>query len=391
MARRGSGPTLRLVSKPFVRRARPSRRDLLLAAGFLAVSLAQVLLEPIAARPVGVLVAVWATVPLVWRRVYPAAAALTGSAAWTIPTPDGFLLFGYVIAGLLYFSVGAHVRELWRFLLVTGVGTTLAVVMTLLGPEVPPVAIGSALAVAGPAAAGRLVAHQRQQTARLAELTAELVHERAAAERAAAAEERARIARELHDVIGHEVTVIALQADAATAALAKAPERAAAPIAAIRESAAQALGEMRRVVGLLRAAEDDDDLHPQPGLADLPALVERARTAGAAIELSFEPPAVAPPQSLQVAVYRIVQEALTNARRHAPGSTVRVRVAADPGALCVEVVSRGGRRGAGSEGGHGLVGMRERVRLHGGRLDAGPTADGFAVTARLPLVLEAAP
>ena len=117
------------------------------------------------------------------------------------------------------------------------------------------------------------------QTALLEELTARLVQERATAERAAVAEERARIARELHDVIGHEVTVIALQADAAAAALARAPERAAAPVEAIRRSAAEALTEMRRVVGMLRAAEEED-LRPQPGLDDVAELVEHARAAG---------------------------------------------------------------------------------------------------------------
>ena len=151
---------------------------------------------------------------------------------------------------------------------VCAVATAVGVVMTLLGPEPEPAALGAALVVIGPAATGRLVAHQRRQTALLEELTGRLVQERATAERAAVAEERARIARELHDVIGHEVTVIALQADAAAAALVKAPERAAAPVEAIRRSAAEALAEMRRVVGMLRAAEEED-LRPQPGLTDV--------------------------------------------------------------------------------------------------------------------------
>ncbi|MFD2091282.1 sensor histidine kinase [Blastococcus deserti] len=373
------------------RPALPIWSDVVLAAGFLAVSLAQVAVAPIAGPVASVVVALGSTVPLAWRRTAPATAALAGTAVWIVPTPHGYLLLGYVIAGVLYYSVGAYVPELWRVVVVSGVGVAVGVVLTLLGPEIWQAAIGSALVVAGPAAAGRLVAHQRAQNARLRELTGQLVQERAAAERAAAAEERARIARELHDVIGHEVTVIALQADAAAAALARAPERAAAPVAAIRRSAAEALSEMRRVVGMLRTAGEDDDLRPQPGLADLPALVERARSAGTDVELAFRPPAAAVPQSLQVAVYRIVQESLTNARRHAPGSAVRVRVDADADALCVEVLSTGGGAGPGPGGGHGLAGMRERVRTLGGRLDAGPTADGFVVTARLPLALRTTP
>ncbi|MGY1808456.1 sensor histidine kinase [Blastococcus sp. SYSU D00669] len=370
----------------------PPRADVLVAAAFLAASLAQVAIAPIASPAVSVLVAFAITVPLAWRRVQPAAAALVVTAAWTIPTPGGYLLLGYVIAGLLFFSLALYDLNTWRVVLVTAVSLTVSVVVTLLGPEIWQAAIGAALAIAGPAVAGRLVAHDRAQNARLRELTAELVRERDAAERVAAAEERTRIARELHDVIGHEITVIALQADAAAAALARAPERAAVPIDRIRATAARTLTEMRRVVGLLRdPADDDEDLRPQPGLADLPTLVEDARAGGADVELLLGLPAAAPPPSLQLTVFRIVQEALTNARRHAPGAPVRVRVETGPEGLCVEVRNRTGRTAGEPGGGHGLVGMRERARMHGGSVDARPTADGFVVRARLPLVLEAAP
>lgn len=381
-------PTLPPMEPARHRGWRPLWSDVVLAAGFLAVALAQLAVEPIT-RPaaLSLLVALGSTLPLAWRRTAPATAAVAGTAVWLVPT-DGYLFLGYVMAGILFYSVGAYVPQLWRALVISGFGAGLAVVLTLLGPEIPPVAIGSALVVLGPALAGRLVAHQRAQTARLRRLSEELVHERAAAERAAVAEERARIARDLHDVVGHEVTVIALQTDAAASALARAPERAAAPVAAIRESAAQALAEMRRVVGLLRDADEDVDLRPQPGLADVPALVERSRATGDDVELAFRPPSVALPRSLQVAVYRVVQEALTNARRHAPGSAVRVRVESDRETLCVTVTSTGGGAGRTPAGGHGLAGMRERVRLHGGELLAGPVPGGFEVTARLPLVME---
>jgi signal transduction histidine kinase len=348
---------------------------------------------PIASPGVSVLVAVLATAPLAWRRVQPTVAAAVMSAVWLIPTPGGYLLLGYVISGVLFYSVGAYDPLLWRVLAVTAGGIAVGVVVTVLGPDVWQAAIGAPLAVAGPAVAGRLVAEHRAQNARLRELTAELVRERAAAERAAAVEERTRIARELHDVIGHEVTVIALQADAAAAALARAPERAAVPVDRIRSSAARTLTEMRRVVGLLRDPEDGaEELRPQPGLADLAALVDEARAAGAEVEFVLDPPPLAPPPSLQLTVFRIVQEALTNARRHAPGASVRVRVQGADQALCVEVSSRAGAVPVRpSAGGHGLVGMRERVRMHGGTLEAGPASDGFRVRARLPLVLEPTP
>ena len=210
------------------RSARPPRADVVVAAVFLGLSLLQIAIAPIAAPVVSVVVAIGSTVPIAWRRIAPATAALVMTAVWLIPTPGGFLLLGYVIAGLLFYSVGAYGRPLWRVVLVTAAGVAAGVVVTLLGPEIWQAAIGAALAVAGPAAAGRLVAHQRAQNERLRALTEELVTERRIAERVAAAEERARIARELHDVVGHEVTVIALQADAAAAALGKAPERPAA-------------------------------------------------------------------------------------------------------------------------------------------------------------------
>jgi signal transduction histidine kinase len=375
------------VAPSLPRPARPPRVDVALAAAFLAASLVQIAVAPIAHPAVSVLIAVGFAVPVVVRRVVPVGAALALTAAWSIPTTDGFLLLGYAVSILVFYALGAYVADLRWVAAVSVVAAAVGVAMTLLGPEPEPAAIGAVLVVCGPVLAGRLVAHQHAQNARLQELTEELVHERAAAERAAAAEERTRIARELHDVIGHEVTVIALQADAAAAALARAPERARVPVETIRAAAAETLAEMRRVVGLLRgpADDDDEDLRPQPGLADLPALVERARAAGAEVQLDLRLPPQPPAQSLQVAIYRVVQEALTNARRHAPGSTVRVHVGHEADVLCVEVVNRGGRRAAASGGGHGVVGMRERVRMHGGRFTAEPTDDGFAVTARLPL------
>jgi signal transduction histidine kinase len=374
---------------------RPPPSDVVVAAVVLVLSLAQIAVAPISTPLLSVVIAVGFALPLAWRRVHPVAGALAMTAVWLIPT-TGFLFLGYVVAALMFFSVGAYVRRLDVVVAVSTWAAAVGVVMTLLGPEPEPAAIGAALVVAGPVVAGRLVAHQRRQTALLEELTGRLVQERAMAERAAVAEERSRIARELHDVIGHEVTVIALQADAAAAALAKAPDRAAAPVEAIRRSAAEALAEMRRVVGMLRAAEEED-LRPQPGLDDVAALVEQSRAAGARVELTLEPPARPTHASVELAAYRLVQEALTNARRHAPGAPVDVRVVGDDAAVLVEVVNRPAGavpppREPAERSGFGLVGMRERVRLLGGRLDAGPTdGGGYALTARLPLELPGCP
>lgn len=366
------------------RRLLPPRRDALVAGAFLAVSLLQVLEEPISGPVASLAVALGSTLPLAWRRVHPAAAALAGTVVWFIPT-QGFLFFGYVVAVLLYFSVGNEIPRLPVVVTVTGVGMVLGVAATLLTDQPPPTAFGSALAVAAPAAAGRIVAHQRAQTARLHELTEQLVRERVTAEQIAVAEERTRIARELHDVIGHDVTVIVLQADAAAAALQKAPHMASAPVAAIRDAAADVLTEMRSVLGVLRA-EPGQRLRPQPGLADLPSLVDEARRAGEPVTLELSPLPRPVPATVQLAAYRLVQEALTNAQRHAAGASVQVRVQVDRDAIVVRVVDSGGRADQANGAGFGLVGMRERVRLLGGQLETGQRhGGGFAVSARLPL------
>jgi len=208
------------------------------------------------------------------------------------------------------------------------------------------------------------------------------------ARRLAVADERARIARELHDVVAHGISVIAIQADAAEAALNRNPRLAREPLRTIRSSAKEALEEMRHLLGVLREDGDGGEIAPQPGLGQLAELIEHARGAGVEVELETagEPRALAP--GLDLSAYRIVQEALTNVRKHAAGAPVTVTLGWAPAVLVLEVRDGGpGPNGPnGAPGGHGLVGMRERVRIHGGRLQTGAaTAGGFEVVAELPL------
>ncbi len=210
--------------------------------------------------------------------------------------------------------------------------------------------------------------------------------------RVAVAEERARIARELHDVVAHSLSVIAVQADAAEAALAKEPARAAAPMRAIRDSAREALVDMRQLLHVLRAeAPDDDarDLAPARNIADLTQLVTTMREAGLPIEADIRA-GESLSSGVQLAVYRIVQEGLTNVRKHAGAVPTRLLVARDGDTLRIEV--RNGpaakEQTEGLSSGHGLLGLRERVQAAGGTLDAGATADsGFDLVVRLPLDL----
>lgn len=222
----------------------------------------------------------------------------------------------------------------------------------------------------------------------------------AAAEQAMAAvlAERTRIARELHDIVAHSVSTMVVQAGAAEQVVGEDPELVRRALATIRITGADALGEMRRVVTMLRDDDDDGaesagaDRAPQPGLDGLPALVAATRAAGleATLEVRGDPQPL--PPGLELSGYRVVQEALTNVRRHAGASSVRVVVEHRPDELRIEVADDGAGRdaqAAAEGGGHGLVGMRERVTMYGGRVEAGLGATGgFVVRAALPLAPE---
>ncbi|SFX14123.1 sensor histidine kinase [Streptomyces atratus] len=203
-------------------------------------------------------------------------------------------------------------------------------------------------------------------------------------------EERARIARELHDVVAHHMSVITVQADSAPYRISDLPEQAREEFGAIAASARESLTEMRRLLTVLRSEGAEGERAPQPGLGRVQQLVEATVRAGLPAELSL--PARLPdvPQAVDVSAYRIVQEALANVIRHAPGARTRVSITSDGAHLTVLVVNdRAEQPDSPLETtgtGHGLVGMRERVRLTGGTLDTGPLPDGgFRVAARLPL------
>jgi signal transduction histidine kinase len=206
-------------------------------------------------------------------------------------------------------------------------------------------------------------------------------------------EERTRIARELHDVVAHHMSVIAIQAEAAPYRVPDPPRELTSSFADIRGNALQALGELRRVLGVLRADRDDGQAAPQPTLGGLGELVAGVRGAGLAVETAVVGTPRPLPAGVEVSAYRIVQEALSNAMRHAPGSQVRVEVAYTATALRLCVVNGPPRAAAATlpGPGHGLLGMRERAAMLGGELTAVPTAGGgHAVTAVLPLPGEGA-
>lgn len=240
---------------------------------------------------------------------------------------------------------------------------------------------------------GVLARTRQNYVAALAESAERSLREQEARHRADALDERARIAREIHDIVSHSLGVMVVVADGAATTAPADPQRAADAMIRVRDTGREAMGEMRRMLSLLRTG-DPTGVEPQPGIARLEDLVAETRSTGLPVSLSVTERATGPldpPAGLGLTVYRLVQEALTNARRHGGSvSRVDVRVHHAQDRLEIEVLDDGDglSASAGSSGspGHGLVGMRERVASHGGALETGPRADGgFRVRAVLPI------
>jgi len=214
-----------------------------------------------------------------------------------------------------------------------------------------------------------------------------LEHERAQNMQVAVADERARIARELHDVVAHSVSVMVVQMGAAREIMSSEPHTARDTLRSAEATGRQALGELRRMLGILRDSDERGALDPQPRLEHIDGLVEQARTAGLPVALTIDGTARPLPAGIDLAGYRIVQEALTNVRKHAGPAHANVHIHYGDHELDLDVCDDGHRPSRSSNGsGHGLIGMRERVALYGGTLETGPaTHGGFGVHARLPL------
>jgi signal transduction histidine kinase len=219
------------------------------------------------------------------------------------------------------------------------------------------------------------------------ERAARLEREREERARLAVADERARIARELHDVVGHSVSVMTVQAAGVRRLLKPDQEREREALEIVEQTGREALAEMRRLVGVLRRPEEAPALAPQPSLEHLDRLVAQAREAGLPVELRVEGDPVQLAAGLDLTAYRFVQEGLTNVLKHARAKHAEVLVRYDDGHVALTVTDDGMGDGGGESGGHGLVGMRERVSVYGGELEAGPRPEGgYRLHARLPLV-----
>jgi signal transduction histidine kinase len=383
---------------------RPNRLDIVFTAAVAALAVTGLFVDdlgpgdtdgPVSAVVVLTLLTV---APLLWRRAHSLRVLLAVTAGVILLSVTDQVGTGAGVAQIIAMFGVAVGRTRAPAVAALAVAQTGTVVWISLGaPRATPLTVvANALALFAVWAFARSIGFRRAYTAELEARAERLERTREADTRAAIAEERGRIARELHDVVAHHVSVMTVQATAAQRTLARDPERAREAMSAVEQTGRAALVEMRRLVGILRGHETDtadgrpDEGHnaPQPGLDEIDALVTQVREAGLPVELAIEgrPRPLAP--GVDLAAYRIVQEALTNTLKHAGPAASRVLIGYGPGELLVRVADDGAGAAAPEapeRTGHGLLGMRERVSLYGGHLDAGPgPGGGFEVVARIP-------
>lgn len=336
-------------------------------------------------------VALLMTLPLLARRRWPfGAPAFVFVAAGVASFFDGALipysgvLFLGVLASTFLFGM---LRD--RFEAVAGLVIAMATV-AVVGWNDPVKSIDEYIAVPLIMGvvwlAGFALSRKLEEVDAVRERALRLEREREERAREAVAEERARLARELHDVVGHSVSVMTVQASAVRRLLLPEQEKEREALEVVEQTGRQALAEMRRLVDVLRRPEEAPALAPQPSLEHLDKLIAQVRESGLPVELRVEGEAVRLPAGVDLTAYRLVQEGLTNALKHAHADQAHVLVRYGDGEIELEVIDNGTGGGDGSGGGHGLVGMRERIAVYGGVLDAAPQPEGgFRLRARLPV------
>ena len=361
--------------------------DLLLGAA-LAVAAVLDTLGSATLRPVTAIPAAVAAGSVALRTRAPVAMVLlacAGFVVYALSPGTTSPLWAFVTVLLVAFSLGARMAGRQLYVATAALMASAYVIQLADSHRMPDelswgeVYLTPPVLILGPVFAGWLLQRSQRQTTELRRLARELEEERQRHGIAAAEAERSRIARELHDVISHSVSVMVVQAGAAEQLLpADSPART--QVRAVRAAGKAALAELRRQLGVLGTASEG--AAPLPGLKDLPRLVE---TSGATLTVVGTPPTDLAP-GIGLAVYRVVQEALTNAARHASGSAVSVHLLHEPSGLEVDVVSGHGAPSGERGSGRGLIGMQERVELYGGRLEAGSRGRDWLVHAWLPLV-----
>jgi signal transduction histidine kinase len=375
-------------------RLEPRQVDWLVVGVVLALSLPALVHAGMSGnRPVAIGLATlpFGTVPLLWRRSHPGPVLAILAAAFALPA-----IFGNAepnSVGLLFGVGSAALYGNGRVRHVTGAGAVgamlVAFAVVLVTGEVRTLGHLTGMAFGSGVAwvVGDRTRTRHAYLAQLEERANRLEREQEDHARRAAEAERNRIARELHDVVAHNISVIAVQAGAARIASKDRPGQAAETLGLIERTARSTLAEVRTVLGILRRADHErPGRGPQPMLAQLDALVTRAREAGLHLEVRVQGKLDGLPAMVDLAAYRIVQEALTNVMKHAPGARVHLLVSRGDRAVDLVVVDDGPGAPPNPPGGQGLIGMRERAALVGGHLTAGPAlGGGFRVQAQLPV------
>ena len=371
------------------RRGRPDPVDAVVA-GALAVAAQVEIWAPGLAPGVGsaagsrlvlTVTALTMTVPLAWRSRWPLAVCLlvigSGIAQQVLTVPNEGLT-SLIAMMLAAYSVGSHPVAARRY-----AGAAVLVAGTVLIGAGDVFFLGVLLAAAW--VAGLLVGGRSRRVRELSTRNTALTREREEAAAQGAAEERARIARELHDVVSHRVSMMVVQAQAADTMIDATPDKAHDAVRAIDQAGRDALVELRALLGLLHSSHANDDRSPQHGVEDVEGLVAEARRAGVDVTVTSTGPVSEVPVTVGAAAYRIVQESITNVVKHADGAPAIVDLSCDGDMLTVSVEDRGRRSGP-LVPGHGLAGMRERAEFVGGTFTAGPCeTGGFAVRATLPV------
>lgn len=374
----------------------PPAQDALLAGGIAVAAQVETWgSDTFTAKIPMALLALAITVPVAWRRRAPIAVlgiGLLSGIAFGQQWPTVEPIYQIIALLVVCYSVGAYASlaaGLASVVVVVALYVTGAILDEFRNPgQHGPADVGMlAFLVTGAWLVGRLVERRAGQAAKMTERAERLERDREQQEAAALARERARIARELHDVIAHSVSVMVIQAGAAEQLLTSNPPQARESLQSVQELGRSTVDELRRMLGILREDRHEVQLQPQPGMAGLPGLIRQLREAGLPVELRVEGDEVALPPGIDLSAFRIVQEALTNTLKHAQPARACVVVRYSTGVLNLEIVDDGApRTHGGDRHGHGLVGMRERTALYGGVFVAGPRpGGGYAVHARIPV------
>ena len=375
-----------------LRRWEISRPDALLAVGLTLLCLVELHSEAYRS-PLQAGLLVLPLLSLAWRNRWPAAVAVVVLSTVVIGSAASPALYGpqlpLLAIVLALYTVAAQLHG--RAMVLAGAVTLALVEVAHVVTRDGDLADFFPLVVWGaPWAAGRLVRRRTLEAAAVARAAAELSARQEQETREAVARERDRIARELHDVVAHAVSLMVVQAGAERLALGSSSPRTSAALEAVEAAGREALGELRAMLAVLRAPDDDAQpvasAHaPLPALADLRALAQLVRAAGSPVELVVVGEPASVPPGVGLSAYRVVQEALTNVVKHAPGCPDEVRVTAGPSEVDVEVRNPLGAVPAQAGAGRGLVGIAERAALLGGDADAGPCDGAWVVRARLPV------